>query len=550
MVEQILEELFGRPISSAAVLEIDTHVDGLGTAAWNYIHDGAKAYAIAALGAAAFSAGSCDDVMTAAGDLNTAIADYADSANTFNRMLGRQYVFSQNLAGGIDRAGDVLAYLQANLGDFPDPLGLEVVIADATAALAVADNFVTSMTDPNGAPMSFDGAAGIVPALTLADFQQFLLDTAAFGASALPAGEITAVDGLNAQLGIQITGQASAGAAIAAWDGLGDTGNESALFPASGELPGTQVVVRGVANRWDNIDMFDSALATFCIDTVQPQCGDGSVDPWEGCDDRNTIAGDGCSETCQSEPLSGKDLQQCIYKLNRAGGSVAKTQGKESLRCIKGAAAGKVSDAQACLTSDDKQKVERAKLKTVATETKSCRTPPEFGPPAASAVNEAAVSGELAVVADILGSDLTASIILSSSDSAGAACQIAVAKAADKLLAAELRAFFDCKKRGLKDGTVSSAASLSELCFGAIETDIRGKIAKAVSKLSSTLTRRCAAVDLEQTLPGLCAGAADAGACIITSVGCRACRMLEEMDDIARDCDALDDGSINGTCAP
>ena len=30
-------------------------------------------------------------------------------------------------------------------------------------------------------------------------------------------------------------------------------------------------------------------------------CGDGIVDPNEGCDDKNTMAGDGCSEHCRIE---------------------------------------------------------------------------------------------------------------------------------------------------------------------------------------------------------------------------------------------------------
>src|SRR5450432_2521609 len=31
-------------------------------------------------------------------------------------------------------------------------------------------------------------------------------------------------------------------------------------------------------------------------------CGNGQVDPGETCDDGNTLAGDGCSASCQKEP--------------------------------------------------------------------------------------------------------------------------------------------------------------------------------------------------------------------------------------------------------
>jgi cysteine-rich repeat protein len=42
---------------------------------------------------------------------------------------------------------------------------------------------------------------------------------------------------------------------------------------------------------------------SFFIDSVAPLCGDGYVDPdfAEGCDDAETVDGDGCSSTCQVE---------------------------------------------------------------------------------------------------------------------------------------------------------------------------------------------------------------------------------------------------------
>jgi cysteine-rich repeat protein len=39
-----------------------------------------------------------------------------------------------------------------------------------------------------------------------------------------------------------------------------------------------------------------------CVKTVNPRCGDGSIDVGEGCDDANITSGDGCSSTCQREP--------------------------------------------------------------------------------------------------------------------------------------------------------------------------------------------------------------------------------------------------------
>ncbi len=52
--------------------------------------------------------------------------------------------------------------------------------------------------------------------------------------------------------------------------------------------------------------------------SLPPRCGDGIVDPGEGCDDGNTVSGDGCSSTCQVEtpqPVCGNGIlesgEQC-----------------------------------------------------------------------------------------------------------------------------------------------------------------------------------------------------------------------------------------------
>ena len=47
--------------------------------------------------------------------------------------------------------------------------------------------------------------------------------------------------------------------------------------------------------------------------STRNQCGDGAVSPTEGCDDGNTLAGDGCSETCAVEtdnPVCGNNVRE------------------------------------------------------------------------------------------------------------------------------------------------------------------------------------------------------------------------------------------------
>jgi cysteine-rich repeat protein len=53
----------------------------------------------------------------------------------------------------------------------------------------------------------------------------------------------------------------------------------------------------------DGDGLVDCADAADCADdpACQPVCGDGVLDPGEGCDDGNTTPGDGCSATCDRE---------------------------------------------------------------------------------------------------------------------------------------------------------------------------------------------------------------------------------------------------------
>ncbi len=103
--------------------------------------------------------------------------------------------------------------------------------------------------------------------ITLSEFQQFLLDTATYGAAALPQAEIDVADYLLEQAGVFYPGQPSQGPMIAAYDAQGDpNGNESLLFdPVTGELTLSELL-RGSATllsqngAWLNIDLSQSEL--------------------------------------------------------------------------------------------------------------------------------------------------------------------------------------------------------------------------------------------------------------------------------------------------
>ncbi len=71
-------------------------------------------------------------------------------------------------------------------------------------------------------------------------------------------------------------------------------------------------------DRDDDIDLIDVAAFVNAMTGIGAVCGNGTVETGEQCDDGNTISGDGCSSTCQSEtggPRCGNGLvetgEQC-----------------------------------------------------------------------------------------------------------------------------------------------------------------------------------------------------------------------------------------------
>ncbi len=243
--------------------------------------------------------------------------------------------------------------------------------------------------------------------------------------------------------------------------------------------------------------------------------------------------------------VQSAEQQACINALNKAGTKVAATQAKENAACLKNAAAGVQPNAQACLTADAKLKVTKAMDKTGDAEVKKCTTAPDFGRASVATINGGARNEEVNLVAEIFGPDLTPAVISAASDSIGAACQLAVMKAYEKVAATKLKVFLKCKKAGLKAGTIFSQATL-EACFDTVAAD--GSVAKAVAKLGPTITKKCPGVNIAAAFPGVCASAIDFPACVDTRVECRACLMLDAMDGLGRDCDLFDDGVANGSC--
>jgi hypothetical protein len=68
-----------------------------------------------------------------------------------------------------------------------------------------------------------------------------------------------------------------------------------------------------------------------------------------------------------------------------------------------------------------------------------------------------------------------------------------------------------------------------------------------IAKLDKTMDRKCGAY-LVDAFPGACEGQGEFAQCVDTLVGCRACLMINAMDDLSKDCDGFDDGTLNASC--
>jgi hypothetical protein len=271
---------------------------------------------------------------------------------------------------------------------------------------------------------------------------------------------------------------------------------------------------------------------------------DGVLDEDDLCPaDKGPADNRGCPKPGQSTTQ-----QSCINALNTKAIKVAATQAAENAPCVADAGKGKVTDAQACLTADPKGKVAKAQAATLADEDKKCvaGTLPDIGYSSGQTANAAARDQEIALVADVFGSDLNAAIIPSAVDKVTARCQAAVIKDYEKITSTKLMEFLKCKKKGLKNRSIVSGANL-EACLG---VDPSGRVDKAVAKLSADLTKKCAGVDLAAAFPGECSAATHFTTCVDQRVECRACRMMNAVDGLSRSCDVFDDGVLNATCPP
>jgi hypothetical protein len=246
-----------------------------------------------------------------------------------------------------------------------------------------------------------------------------------------------------------------------------------------------------------------------------------------------------------------KDQQRCINALNLSLAKVSAAHAKAFSKCVKNYARTG-SSAEACLMAANSP-VDRAEQRTFKQETRRCAdSAPDFGATDAVTVNDAAMQLEVHVIREIFGIDLDAVLVTSAVDKYAAKCQYAVVKSVDKCQKSKLKEFNRCKKTGLRKAIFRESLDL-EGCWG---DDPRGVVARACDPVNGKLATRvlprsCVSrgVDLSSVVPGCGTDdSADLAMCVDQIVECRVCVALNQADDLALECDLLDDGIENSSC--
>gem|GEM_PF-3376918 len=235
---------------------------------------------------------------------------------------------------------------------------------------------------------------------------------------------------------------------------------------------------------------------------------------------------------------------KCINGVNNASSKVGKTVGKNTAKCVGDATKSKIADADVCIDGDPKGKIGKATGKVDTIDGKLCSgagVSPPFGFTGAATAKQAPQDKERALVRDIFGANVQAS--LATNGFTTSKCQAAVIKAVEKLSATVGKDFVKCKKTGFKDATITSNAGL-EACVGA---NLKDKIGKAKLKVDKILDKKCF-VNFDTAFGGDCPGPKSAfGACVKAKAVGRTCEAINAVDGLNVGCDLVDDGSLNGT---
>jgi hypothetical protein len=256
-----------------------------------------------------------------------------------------------------------------------------------------------------------------------------------------------------------------------------------------------------------------------------------------------------------------KAQQKCVNTHNGGLQKLSATISAELLACAKDYANGKngVTDVTACTASDRKGKIAKATQRLSSDWAKSCMGNDRNGDPKApgifatssSRIAVAAYAKEQALFRDLFGAGPNGTLATAASDAHQAACQLAVSKHVKACQDTKVKEFVKCAKSALAGGA-SDAAAL-EAC---ILADPKGVIAKACDlpakpdPIRKDLEKKCAGAIAGSAFPQCPSPTVDGvHDCLETPVECIACKAINLADDLAADCDQLDDGVVNQSCS-
>jgi len=264
----------------------------------------------------------------------------------------------------------------------------------------------------------------------------------------------------------------------------------------------------------------------------------------------------------------------CAVGMQSKGAALAKRHGKEKLKCLLLAAAGKLGgSAQACAADGSKTSIAKSAAALQGYDAKKCAplstanpctpvapatecTVPAYGYRPASVIASSHADESLALVADLFGPDLDAVLATTATEKAGAACQKSALLTAQKVFDSLWKIARKRSKAGFTGRGGPVMASRDELGNGLASAlgiyQPLNSINKVVDKFA---TGPCSQTGLERPLaallPGKCGGASNGSelaSCVRYAARCRFCRSFNATNGTEIDCDNFDDFDTGGSC--
>jgi cysteine-rich repeat protein len=239
--------------------------------------------------------------------------------------------------------------------------------------------------------------------------------------------------------------------------------------------------------------------------------------------------------------LQSSQQRACLAAFDEAASKLAKAQVRELMPCAQRLIESGGSPAS-CLVSDPHGRIQAARERLSETVASKCAIAPDFGMATSATAIAAATAEAIAVYWQIYRYSGGLPSLGFASD---ATCVKQSNRLFAKTLATKLRAFFDCKRIGVTDGSITSAVGLTG-CLAQTEAAQNEKIARLRAKVAARAGKLCSLGG-----PLFSCFESDPAAfaqCIDRVIGCRTCRLLQAIDGLSVDCDVLDDAAANGSC--